>query len=317
MGGYLLNRFALGVLTIFVVSSSLFFFIRQAPGDAADAIVGQQANAYQLDVEKLRAEFGLNKPIWTQYREYWAGVIRGDFGDSLYTRQPVAGTTISRAGVSAVLALMALTMSLLMGIPLGIVTALRRNSAADVVLRGWVTILLAVPVFWMGLLVVVLPSKYFHWTPSGLFVGFENDLFGSLKALVIPAIVLGIPGGAVLTRYVRTEMLTVLRQDYVRTAHSKGLSGRTVIVRHALRNTMIPVLSVIGLSLPALIGGAVIIERIFVIPGLGNYILTAVTRRDYPALMSANMVIAMLVVLTNLMVDISYGIVDPRIRRGA
>jgi peptide/nickel transport system permease protein len=314
VGAYLTRRLLLVVVTLYLVSTSLFFVVRFLPGDAIDAVLAGNASTYQGDREKLEKDLGLDKPLLVQYGTWMGNILRGDLGDSLFSRQPIREPVLTRGFISFVLGMFAMTIALAIGVPVGVASALKRNSFIDFSLRGFATLALAVPAFWLGLMMVVLPSKYFGWTPAGSFEPFADNPVAAVKSLLLPAVALGIPAGAVLMRYVRTEMLNVVSQDYVRTARAKGLRSWTVITRHSLRNTLIPVLSIIGIQVPALVGGSVVIERVFAIPGLGTYLLDSVQRRDYPTLQAVNLLVAAVVITSNLVVDMMYAVVDPRVR---
>ena len=241
-------------------------------------------------------------------------MLHGDLGTSLWQGTPVTEHLRARLPVTFQLGFIALVVGLVIALPIGIYSAIRQDTAGDYLARSFSILLLAVPSFWLGTMVVVFPSIWWGWSPSVDFVPFFTDPAANLSQMVLPGIVLGAALSAITMRLTRTMMLEVLRQDYIRTAWAKGLGERLVIVRHALRNAMIPVVTLVGLQAPLLIGGAVIIEQIFVIPGMGLLLLDAVQQRDYPIITGVFLVVGVAVMLINLMVDLSYGLLDPKVR---
>jgi peptide/nickel transport system permease protein len=249
-----------------------------------------------------------------QYLRWVSAILQGDLGKSLWHSTPVLHEVLDRLPVTFELGALALTIGLLIALPIGIYSAMRQDTPGDLFARSFAILLLAVPSFWMGTMVMVFPSIWWGWSPEVNYVKFTDDPWQNLKQMIVPALVLGTSLSAVTMRMTRTMMLEVLRQDYIRTAWAKGLQERTVILRHAVRNALIPVITLIGLQAPLLIGGAVIIEQIFVLPGMGLMMLEAVNQRDYPVITGVFLVVGVAVMLINLVVDLSYGLLDPRVR---
>src|SRR5512134_1694522 len=313
MRPYLLRRVALAVPTLFLVSVIVFAMMRLMPGDVATRMV--EGHAYAPTLDALRKELGLDRPVHAQYLD-WIGniVLRGDFGQSYWTRQPIWDEFARRFPVTLELAALTILVSVVIGVVVGIVSAARQDSAADYVGRVLAILALSVPYFGLAVLVVVLPSIYFRWTPVWTYVPFTVDPLANLKIMIVPALVFGVTRAGPIMRIMRSALLDVLRQDYIRTAWSKGLGERPVVLRHALKNAMIPVITLIGLQMPLYIGGSVIMEAIFRLPGVGLFFFEALTRLDYPVVQSVNLIIAALVVGLNLLIDLSYAFLDPRIR---
>jgi len=241
-------------------------------------------------------------------------LLAGDFGRSLWGNTPVAELLVARLPVTFELGLMALVVALAVAIPIGAYSAMRQDTAGDYLGRSFSILMLAVPSFWMGTMVMVFPSMWWGWSPEVKFVPFRQDPLHNLSQMILPAIILGTSLSAVTMRLTRTMMLEVLRQDYIRTARAKGLTETLVVARHALRNALIPVVTLIGLQAPLLIGGAVIMEQIFVIPGMGLLLLEAVNQRDYPIITGVFLIVGVAVMVINLLVDLSYGMLDPKVR---
>jgi peptide/nickel transport system permease protein len=247
---------------------------------------------------------------------HWIGAIlfSGDMGKSLWQNTPVTEQLLQRLPVTFELGLLSLLVALSVAIPIGVYSAIRQDTAGDYITRSFSILMLAVPSFWLGTLVMVFPSIWWGWSPQIRFVPFTQDPIQNLSQMIVPSIILGCSLSAITMRLTRTMMLEVLRQDYVRTAWAKGLSERLVVMRHALRNALIPVVTLIGLQAPILIGGAVIMEQIFVIPGMGLLLLEAVSQRDYPIITGVFLIVGLAVMLINLIVDLSYGLLDPKVR---
>jgi len=310
---YILRRLALAVPTLFLVSVIVFALMRLMPGDVATRMV--EGHGYAKTLDALRHDLGLDRPVYVQYVE-WIGniVLRGDFGTSYWTRQPILNEFARRFPVTLELALLTILVSVVLGVLIGILSAARQDSAADYVGRVLAILALSVPYFGLAVLVVVLPSIYFKWTPVWTYVPFTVDPVENLKIMIVPAAVFGVTRAGPVMRIMRSALLDVLRQDYIRTAWSKGLAERPIILRHALKNAMIPVISLVGLQIPLYIGGSVIVESIFRLPGVGLFFFEALTRLDYPVVQSVNLIIAAMVVALNLIIDLSYAFLDPRIR---
>jgi peptide/nickel transport system permease protein len=310
---YILHRVALAIPTLFLVSVIVFALMRFMPGDVATRMV--EGHAYAPTLQALRRDLGLDRPVHVQYLDWIGGIVlRGDFGQSYWTRQPILEEFVRRFPVTLELAALTILVSVVLGVAIGIVSAVRQDTASDYVGRVLAILALSVPYFGLAVLVVVLPSIYFKWTPVWTYVAFSADPLENLKIMTIPALVFGVTRAGPIMRIMRSALLDVLRQDYIRTAWSKGLGERTIILRHALKNAMIPVISLIGLQAPLYIGGSVIIEAIFRLPGVGLFFFEALTRLDYPVVQSVNLIIAAMVVGLNLLIDLSYAFLDPRIR---
>ena len=313
MKQYLLRRAGLAVLTLFLVSMIVFSMMRLMPGDVVTRMVEGQAYAPTLDA--LRKELGLDRPLAAQYLEWVAGIVlRGDLGRSYWTRQPIWDEFVRRFPVTLELAALTILISVVIGVAVGIVSAVRQDTLADYIGRIFAILALSVPYFGLAVLVVVLPSIYFKWTPVWTYVPFTTDPAANLKILLVPALVFGVTRAGPVMRIMRSALLDVLRQEYIRTAWSKGLSERAIVLRHALKNAMIPVITLVGLQTPLYIGGSVIIEAIFRLPGVGLFFFEALTRLDYPVVQSVNLIVAAMVVGLNLLIDLAYAVLDPRIR---
>ena len=316
MARYALKRLLLVVPTLFLVSLFVFAIVRAIPGDVVDMMLEQFQ--YGKDASELRSKLGLDRPLALQYLVWVRGLLRGDLGQSLWTNRPAAQDIAARFPVTLTLSLSSIVISLLVAIPVGILAAVRQDTAGDYTARSLAIGALAIPNFWLATLIVVIPSFYFNWAPSiGNFTVFGGDPVRYLGQFFLPAVCLGITQAGVILRMTRGMMLEVLRQDYVRTASAKGLGSRHVVLRHALRNAMIPIVTVIGTQMPFYFGGSIVMEHIFGLPGLGSFVLEAISRRDYPVIQAVNLFVALLVIVSNLAVDLSYGVLDPRLRQHA
>jgi peptide/nickel transport system permease protein len=316
MQAYLARRLLALIPALFFASLIVFVIVRLVPGDVIDMMLSQNdVGADKLSRDQLIATLGLDRPMWQQYFHWISGILlHGDFGHSLWQNTPVAELLGARMPITFQLGLMALIVALTIALPIGIYSAIRQDTAGDYLTRSFSILMLAVPSFWMGTMVMVFPSIWWGWSPQMNFVPFTVDPLQNLKQMILPSLILGTALSAITMRLTRTMMLEVLRQDYIRTAWAKGLSERLVVVRHALRNALIPVVTLIGLQAPILIGGAVIVEQIFVIPGMGLLLLDAISQRDYPIITGVSLVIGLSVMLINLAVDLSYGLLDPKVR---
>jgi peptide/nickel transport system permease protein len=316
MQAYIVRRLLALIPTLFFASLIVFVTVRLIPGSVIDMMLSQNdISADRMSREQLVSALGLDKPMWEQYGAWIGGIVlRGDFGRSLWQGTPVGELLAARLPVTFQLGLMALIVALTVAIPIGAYSAMRQDTAGDYIGRSFSILMLAVPSFWMGTMVMVFPSIWWGWSPRMMFVPFSQDPLANLSHLIVPAIILGTSLSAVTMRLTRTMMLEVLRQDYIRTAWAKGLSEKLVVARHALRNALIPVVTLIGIQAPLLIGGAVIMEQIFVIPGMGQLLLDAVNQRDYPIITGVFLIVGVAVMLINLAVDLSYGLLDPKVR---
>jgi peptide/nickel transport system permease protein len=314
MGAYLLRRLGLAVVTILGVSFLTFSSVRLIPGDVVDVLSSGSGVTHIESKEALRRQLGLTRPLPVQYVAWMGKIVRGDFGRSLISNDSVAANIKTRLPVSLELGMMAIAFAVLVGVPIGILSAIRQDSWLDYAMRSLAVGMLAIPGYWIATLVIVYGALWFGWTPPIIYIHFADDPWGNIRQFLVPAALLGITSSGGLMRLTRTTMLEVMRQDYIRTAWSKGLRERAVIVRHALRNALIPVITVLGLSLATTVGGTVIFEQIFNLPGMGRYLFLSVNQRDYPAVQGVVLIFATAVVLANLLTDIAYGVLDPRIR---
>ncbi len=325
MRRYIVRRVLLMVPTVIGATFLLFMLIRFIPGDVVQQIAGENAVVTPEVRAEIEHRLGLDEPWYTQYWTWLFDAARGDFGESLRSGTPIAHELRLRLPVTLELTSLALVVSLLIALPVGVLSAVRQDSLLDYIARSLAIGALAVPSFWLATLVIVLPSVWWKVAPPIQYVDLWDQPWENLKIMLFPygkfvpvgpAVILGIGLSGIVMRLVRTQMLEVLRQDYIRTAWSKGLRERTVVTRHALKNALIPVVTVIGLQLPFLIGGAVIVETIFNIPGTGRYLLSAIQGLDYTVVQGVVLVIAVAVVVSNLIVDLTYAYLDPRIRYG-
>jgi peptide/nickel transport system permease protein len=312
---YLLKRLLSLPPTLLGVSVLTFLFLRLIPGDAIAVRLGTSTALSPEQLAQLRAYFGIDQPLHAQYLGWLGSLLRGDAGYSIRTGQPVAAEIAGRLPVTLELALGAGLVALALGIPLGLVSALRPNSALDLVARGFGLLGLSMPNFWLGTLILLIFARELRWMPNtGGYVDFLQDPAANLRFLLFPAVTLGVAMGAVIMRTTRSALLDVLGADYIRTADAKGLSRAVVIHRHALKNGLIVVVTILGIQVGYLLGGAVVVEEVFAVPGVGRLLLNAITQRDYALVQGGVLVIAVLFVLTNTVVDILYGYLDPRIR---
>ena len=303
--------------TLFIVTILVFLSVRFIPGDIIDIMMGDLAymGIGSIDREALERRLGLDVPGYVQYGRWVGGILlHGTLGDSLLGGLTIEEQILARLPVTLELGVPALVIGFLIALPVGIYSAIHQNTAADYVGRSVAIIGLATPNFWLALMVMIYPALWWSWSPPMQLIPFSEDPLGNLGMLLIPSLILGTASAAATMRMTRTMMLEVLRQDYIRTAWSKGLKERIVVIRHAIKNALIPVVSLIGLQLPILIGGAVIMEDIFNLPGLGRLMLDALQNRDYPLVSGINLLFATGVVGINLMIDLIYAFLDPRVR---
>ena len=296
----------------------VFLSVRFIPGDVVDLIISEINTEGEMTYEESRdmicEQLGLDTPIPEQYWKWVTRVVQGDLGTSMRTGKSVTEEFFSKVPISLELGILSMIIGLILAVPLGIYSAIRQDSMADYAGRTLAILMLSVPGFWIMTMVIVFPAILWNWMPPIEYVPFVQDPAKNLVQFGIPAIIMGAAFSGSLMRYVRTMMLEVLRQDYIRTAWSKGLSERAVIYRHALRNTLIPMVTIVGMGLPGLIGGSVITEQIFNLPGVGRWLFDAVTQRDYPIISGMNLMSATLVLFCNLAVDITYAWLDPRVK---
>jgi peptide/nickel transport system permease protein len=311
---YISRRLLALIPTLFFASLIVFVTVRLIPGNVIDLMLSQNDIAVGKDRAQLEAALGLDRPMYAQYARWAGAALRGDLGRSLWQNTPVTAQLLERLPVTFELGLLALVVALCVALPIGVYSAIRQDSAGDYLTRSFSILMLAIPSFWLGTLVMVFPSIWWGWSPELSYVPFRLEPLKNLSQMIVPAVILGTSLSAVTMRLTRTMMLEVLRQDYIRTAWAKGLSEGPIVARHALRNALIPVVTLIGLQAPLLIGGAVIMEQIFVIPGMGMLLLEAVSQRDYPVITGVFLLVGVCVMLINLLVDLSYGTLDPRVR---
>lgn len=328
---YIVRRLISMIPTLFGVSVVVFLFIHLIPGDPASAMLRENAPAEVA--ERIRESLGLNRPLYEQYAIYLGKVLRGDLGRSLVTNNPVTDDLANRLPATAELSILAILIATLVGIPAGIISAVRRNSIIDTASMFLSLTGVSMPIFWLGLMAIYLFAVELHWVPSGTRIGpdvqltritnfylLDALLTGNFAALgdllhhlILPSIVLATVPMAILARMTRSSMLEALNQDYVRTAHAKGLRTRVVVVRHALKNALLPIITVIGLQVGGLLSGAILTETIFGWPGVGRWVYDSIQLRDYPVVQGVTLTIALIFVFVNLLVDLSYAFVDPRI----
>ena len=318
MRTYIIRRLLLLVPTLFIVSGMVFLLTRLIPGDIIDAMaseMGPEAGG-SLDRAAIERRLGLDVPIHVQYGRWMGDLLQGNLGTSLRGDEPVVEQILPRLPVTIELGVLAIIIGLLIALPVGIYSAIRQDTAADYLGRSVAIIGLATPNFWLGIMVMIYPAIWWGWSPPMEYVPISEDLVGNIGILIIPSLILGTASAAATMRMTRTMMLEVLRQDYIRTAWAKGLNERVVVMRHALKNALIPVATLVGFQLPILIGGSVIIEQIFVLPGVGRLLVSALSQREYQLVSAINLMLATAVIVSNLMVDLTYSYLDPRVRYG-
>lgn len=315
MHRYILRRLLYSIPALFLVSILIFLLVRLVPGDVILAQVGEAGYISEARLQEFRAQLGLDAPLPVQYVRWMGGLLfKFDLGKSLWTGEPVIEEIKRKLPVTAELALMSLLISIVLSVPLGIISAIRRDTPLDYVSRIVSISGLSLPDFWLGTLVVVFGAILFRWLPPIGYIPFFEDPGSNIQQFLLPALVLGVRMSAVGTRMTRSTMLEVLREDYIRTAWAKGLQERMIIVRHALKNAMIPVITIMGGQLRFLLGGTVVIESIFALPGVGRLTLDSIIKFDYPQTQANVMFAAVIVIVLNLVVDLTYSWFDPRIR---
>ncbi|MBM3597919.1 MAG: ABC transporter permease [Alphaproteobacteria bacterium] len=309
---FVIRRLGSMAVVMLLVASLVFVIVRVIPGDPAAVMLGDLATA--ADIAKLRVALGLDRPIAIQYAIYLKQILTGDFGRSIFFNQPVVEAMLSRAELTLLLTLMAVTVAMAIGVPIGVVAAVQRGRRLDHAMTAAAMLAASLPSFWIGLTLIHYFSVQLGWFPVAGYGSPGSVLSERLRHLVLPALALGIPSSALIMRFTRTSMLDVLGEDYIRTARAKGLPAALVVLKHALRNAAIPILTVIGLTVAVLMGGAIVTETVFALPGVGRMIVQAVLYRDYPVIQGALLVVSAIYVLINLAVDLLYAVVDPRIR---
>jgi peptide/nickel transport system permease protein len=316
MGAYVIRRLVLMIPTLFGISVLVFVLMRFLPGDVVNSLIGTEASFSEEQKETLRRLLGIDAPVHVQFIRWLGALLRFDMGVSFRSSEPVMQMILDRSAVTIELALLSVLISTAIAIPLGVLAATRRNGVVDLLAHVVGLIGLSIPSFWLAIMLLLVTTLYIPWSPELIWVSPLDDPVENLKQLVLPVMALSLSMIAVVMRMTRSSMLEALNQDYVRTAWAKGLRERIVVMRHALRNALIPVITVIGLQFGNLLGGAVVIEQIFGLPGIGWMILTAINQRDYPVVQGGVLFVAVAFVLVNLLVDLLYAYVDPRIRYG-
>jgi peptide/nickel transport system permease protein len=309
---FLAQRLAISVVTLFLITLIIFTGVRMIPGDPARVMAGTDAD--EAGLQEIRAKYGLNDPIPIQYLRWMSLALQGDLGESIRTREPVVKTVATKLPITMQLAAFSLVIAIGIAIPAGIFSAVRRNTVWDLLANAVSLCGVSIPSFWLGIMLILFLSVRLHVLPASGFVPFFQDPLANLQRMLMPAFVLGAALAAVLMRQTRNSMIEVMGENYIRTAYSKGLAEWVVIIRHALRNGLIPIVTILGLQMGALMGGAVVTEQIFVVPGFGRLIVEAVFTRDYPLVQGVVLITASSYVLINLLVDVSYSLLNPRIR---
>jgi peptide/nickel transport system permease protein len=312
MAHAVLRRIGGAICVMFVVASLAFVVIRLAPGDPAALMLGPEASTAQ--VEALRARLGLDAPLWRQYLDYLGAAVRGDLGTSIFLGRPVVQALAERVEPTLCLTLMAIALAMAIGLPAGSVAAMHRGKGLDQVVLTAAMLAASLPAFWLALMLIRRFAVGLHWFPASGYGPPDASFADRMRCLLLPAVVLGLNNSALVTRFTRASMLDVLGEDFVRTARAKGVRESGVLLRHVLRPGLVPVLTVIGLSMALLLGGAVVVEAVFGLPGVGSLVVSAVLRRDYPVIQGALLAIAGIYVLVNLAVDLLYLAADPRLR---
>jgi peptide/nickel transport system permease protein len=325
---YIIRRLFLILPTLFIASLIIFFMLRFIPGNVVDQMVGEHGAVTGMDRVAVERAMGLDVPVHIQYfrwlgvapystdegKSEFRGLLQGNLGTTLWKRIPVTEEIMARWPVTFELGILAIIIALLIAIPIGVFSAIRQDSAGDYIGRSFAILCLAIPGFWLGTMVMIFPSKWWGWSPPIILIPFVDDPLGNLGMFIVPALLMGLAMSGTTMRMTRSMMLEVLRQDYIRTAWSKGLKERLVVTRHALKNALIPVVTIIGFMMPVLIGGAVIMEQIFCLPGVGRLMVDAINQRDYPIVSGVMLFTASWVLIINLIVDLTYAYLDPRVQ---
>ncbi|MFC1860536.1 ABC transporter permease [Chloroflexota bacterium] len=320
---YVMRRVLLIIPTVFLLSLIVFFMVRFIPGSVVNMMLRGFDVVTEEDYAAVEHALGLDVPIPTQYGRWigilpgtdgsFSGLFQGNLGDSLWTKTAVSDEIIGRWPITVELGLLGLIIGQLIALPTGVYSALRQNTWGDYVARSFAIICLAVPTMWLGTMIIVFPSIWWGYMPPIMYIPFTEDPIGNLKMVIVPAAILGMAMTGMTMRMTRTMMLEVLRQDYIRTAWAKGLKERVVVIRHALKNALIPVVTIVGMYVPTLIGGTVILEEIFCLPGMGRLLVNATADRDYPMISAIVLVMGIAIVFVNLAVDLTYAYLDPRL----
>ena len=314
MGAYILRRLFQAIPVLFLITAIVFLVVYFIPGDPAMVVLGQGASPDA--VASMRERLGLNEPLPIRYGRWLSAVLQGDLGNSILSRQPVTALIERALPVTLYLTAFSLLIAVAIAVPMGTIAALRQNSWIDLVCTTWAFLGVSIPGFWLAIMLLYLFGVRLRWVPLQGYVSPREDLTDGLRTLVLPAVTLGVFLSGPLMRYLRSSVLQVLSQDYVRVARAKGMSERRVILRHILRNSLIPFVTVLGIQLGYLMGGAVVIEQVFVLPGIGRLARDAIGNRDFPVVQGVVLVVAVGFVLINIVVDVLYSVLDPRIRTG-
>ncbi len=315
MGKYIIQRLVLGIPTLLGLTLLIFFTFRViVPVDVIDVAVFDTEVVDEERDQRLREEFGLTGPLPVQYVRWLGNTLTGDSGTSFFTGRSVTEEMVNRIPTSIQMGGGALIISIVFAVPFGLLSAAKQDSWLDYITRGGSIMFYALPGFWIGTLVLVFGGKWFNWAPPIAYVTPWEDPWGNFKHVITPMLILGLSPIGIQTRLVRTQVLEVMRQDYVRTARAKGLRSSTVYWKHILKNALLPVVTVVGLSVPSVVGGTVIFETVFLVPGVGRYLLESLTRLDLYVIMATNLFFGALLVFMNIVVDVSYGLIDPRVR---
>jgi peptide/nickel transport system permease protein len=312
MKSYLLKRLLVAIPSLLIASLIVFTLPRLLPGDAVQLMLEEKA--YGKDLDDLRHKLGLDRPIYLQYFTWLGEVLRGNLGESLWTKRTVSGELTRRLPVTMLLGGLATVIAVLIAIPIGVLAAVRADTIRDYVARSAAILGLSVPGFWLATLVIILPAMWWGWTPNLSFTEFGQAPGRFLLQFLLPAVILGIASAAAVMRLTRAMLLEVLRQDYVRTAWAKGLREGAVVLKHSLKNAVIPVVTILGIQFAQIFSGTVIIESIFGLPGMGRFLFDAILQRDYPVIQGINLLVVSIIVIMNLLVDLLYAVLDPRIR---
>jgi peptide/nickel transport system permease protein len=312
MRNYLVKRLLAAIPSLLIASLIVFTLPRLLPGDVVQLMLEERA--YGKDLADLQARLGLDRPFYVQYFTWVGRVVRGDLGESLWTKRPVTQELLQRLPVTLVLGAMAVAFAVLIGVPIGVLSAARADTLRDYAARSAAILGLSIPNFWLGTLVIILPAIWWGWTPHLAFTEFRQDPARHLLQFVLPALILGSAVAAAIMRLTRAMLLEVLRQDYVRTAWAKGLRERAVVIKHGLKNALIPVVTLLGIQFVQVFSATVVIESIFGLPGVARFLFDAILQRDYPVIQGVNLLVVSVIVLVNLAVDLLYAVLDPRIR---
>lgn len=312
MGAYVVRRLALTAASLFIVTILVFSLLRMVPGGLASALLAEDVSPEA--VEELNERLGLNDPLVVQYVRWLGDISRLDFGESLLNGRPIRGLLADRAPVTLQLGIMTLTFSVLIGIPVGIISAIKPDSVGDYVLRSLAILGLAVPSFWLATMFLIYAANTIGYSPPLFYEPLWANPALNLEMMIWPSLIGSLLGAAIIMRMTRAMMLEVIREDYIRTARSKGLPQRTVIVRHALRNAMLPVVTIFGLSVASILSGSVVIETVFSLPGMGRLLVNSTLTRDLPVVQAIALITGVVVMVVNIGVDLTYALLDPRLR---